>query len=78
MRHVHRRAVAQVRPSVWFLQTLLSCINFLLVRSSCVVYAPFFCVREEARPIDHDEHIVEVERVAGRITKLQQGTACFT
>ena len=41
------------------------------------MYAPFF-VCEEARPIDHDKHIVAVERVACRITKLQQGTACFT
>jgi hypothetical protein len=45
--------------------------------SFSVVYAPFF-VREEARPIDHEEHIVKVERVAGPIVELQQGTACFT
>ena len=77
MRRIHRRVVAYDRLPVGLLQILPSRISFLLVRSSCVVYAPFF-VREEARPIDHDEHTVEVERVAGRITKLQQGTACFT
>ena len=38
--------------------------------SFSVEYAPFF-IREEARSIDHDEHVVEVERVAGRIIKLQ-------
>ena len=42
-----------------------------------VVYAPFF-VRDEARPIDHDEHIMEVERVADRVTMIQQGTVKFT
>jgi hypothetical protein len=38
--------------------------------SVSVAYVPFL-IREEVRSIDHDEHVVEVERVAGRLHDLQ-------